>query len=317
MPEREDLPQYSERAVFEAAVNAVAHRDYSIHGSRIRISMFDDRIEIRSPGGLPNTLTVESMAERQSTRNEVVTSILGRIPVGRIRGAGRRRYLMERRGDGVPVIYRETISISGRAPEYRLLDRSELCLTIPAAVIDTTGIQATVRVTSKGRRIENADILAIFPNKTWKSARSNWRGKAILDLHSDHLPMTVFVAKSGYRGAVIESWIPRDGDLSVDVGSLPNGGSVIFKEAYGKLPRLVGSLNPVRDQLDRTYLYASNIAINRGAQQPVSFSFSDEVIVTDSEGIELLIKIANVFGRSSLLEYRELPPDYKQTIFTD
>ena len=317
VPEREDLPQYSERAVFEAIVNAVVHRDYSIQGSRIRISMFDDRLEIRSPGRLPNTLTVASMAERQSTRNEVVASVFGRMPVGRIKGAGVRRYLMERRGDGVPVINRETKSISGREPEYRLLDGSELCLTIPAAIIDTTGIQATVRVTSEGRRLESAHILALYPNKTWTSARTNWRGRAILDLHTDHLPMTVFAAKRACQSVVIEGWIPRRGDLSVDLEPLEDGGSVIFQESNGELPGLLGSLNPVRDTLDRTYLYSSNIAINYGAQQPVSFRFGENIILTDSVGNELLIKIENIVGISSILEYRRVPSDYKWTFDMD
>ena len=63
-PARTDLPQYS--ALFEAIVNAVVHRDYAIQGSRIRISMFADRLEINSPGGLPNNLTIDSMDVRQS-----------------------------------------------------------------------------------------------------------------------------------------------------------------------------------------------------------------------------------------------------------
>jgi predicted HTH transcriptional regulator len=41
-PERHEIPQFSLRAVFEAVVNAVAHRDYSIHGSKIRLFVFDD-----------------------------------------------------------------------------------------------------------------------------------------------------------------------------------------------------------------------------------------------------------------------------------
>lgn len=308
-PERVDLPQYSERAVFEAVVNAVAHRDYSIQGSKIRISMFDDRLEIRSPGGLPNNLSVESMAERQSTRNEVLTSVFGRMPVGRTKGRGTRRYLMERRGGGVPVINRETKSVSGRAPEFRLVDGTELCLTIPAATVETSRIRATVRVASASQKLADAEILVLFPNKTWNYAKSDWRGEANLNLHSDHLPMTVFAAKAGVRALVAEGWIPRDGDLSVDLEPLPGGGSVIFRESYGELPGLLGSLTPVRDQLDRTYLFSSNIAINCGLQQPVSFSFNEEIRLTDSEGRELLVQIANVFGRSSILEYRQVPDD--------
>ena len=54
VPARVEMPQYSDRALFEAVVNAVAHRDYSMHGSRIRLSIFEDRLEIQSPGSLPN-----------------------------------------------------------------------------------------------------------------------------------------------------------------------------------------------------------------------------------------------------------------------
>ena len=115
-PARSDLPQYSEKAVFEALVNAVVHRDYSMTGSKIRLSMFADRLEIQSPGSLPNNLSVESMASRQSTRNEALTSVLARMPVGGTRGGEDRRYFMERRGDGVPIIRRETWELCGKYP---------------------------------------------------------------------------------------------------------------------------------------------------------------------------------------------------------
>ena len=132
-PARTDLPQYSEAALFEAIVNAVVHRDYSIRGSRIRLSMFADRVEINSPGGLPNNQTIDSMADRQSTRNEGLASVLGRMLVAGIRGAGDRQFFMKRRGGGVPIIKRETKALTGSLPEYRILDGSDLFLTIPAA----------------------------------------------------------------------------------------------------------------------------------------------------------------------------------------
>jgi len=58
IPYRVETPQFSERAVFEAVVNAVAHRDYSIHASKIRFFIFADRLELYSPGAPPNTLTI-------------------------------------------------------------------------------------------------------------------------------------------------------------------------------------------------------------------------------------------------------------------
>ena len=78
---RTDLPQYDMDAVFEALVNAVAHRDYSVHGSKIRLRLFEDRLELYYPGGIPNSLTIESLRYRQSARNEAPCSLLARCAI--------------------------------------------------------------------------------------------------------------------------------------------------------------------------------------------------------------------------------------------
>lgn len=80
-PNRIETPQFSMNAVFEAVVNAVAHRDYSIYGSKIRLHLFADRLDLFSPGTIPNTMTVDSLSERQSARNELITSLLARCPM--------------------------------------------------------------------------------------------------------------------------------------------------------------------------------------------------------------------------------------------
>jgi ATP-dependent DNA helicase RecG len=131
---RVEVPQFSERAVFEALVNAVAHRDYSMAGARVRLHMFGDRLELYVPGGLANTLTPDSMALRQYNRNELIVSLLARCPVGAEEGVGR-SYLMDRRGDGVPIILAESQKLSGRVPEYSVIDDSELRLVIWAATL--------------------------------------------------------------------------------------------------------------------------------------------------------------------------------------
>ncbi|MGH8583556.1 MAG: ATP-binding protein [Gammaproteobacteria bacterium] len=132
VPGRVEIPQYSLRAVFEAVVNAVAHRDYSIHGSKIRLFMFSDRLELYSPGALANTLTVDSLPLRQATRNELIASLLAKCPVNGDLEVGRGR-LMDKRGEGVPIILEESRKLSGRLPVYRLIDDSELRLTIYGA----------------------------------------------------------------------------------------------------------------------------------------------------------------------------------------
>lgn len=132
-PERREIPQYAMQAVFEALVNAVAHRDYSIQGSKVRLHMFSDRLEIFSPGAIPNTMTIESLPLRQAARNELLTSLLARCPMPFADFPGDRRFLMDKRGEGVPIILSESEKLSGRRPEYRLIDDSELMLTLFAA----------------------------------------------------------------------------------------------------------------------------------------------------------------------------------------
>ena len=132
-PDRLEVPQFSERAVFEAIVNAVAHRDYSIHGSKIRLFMFNNRLEIYSPGALPNTVTVESIALRQATRNELLTSLLAECPIRTGSEIIGRKHYMEKRGEGVPIIVNESFKLSGKKPSYCLIDNAELLLTVFSA----------------------------------------------------------------------------------------------------------------------------------------------------------------------------------------
>ncbi len=303
-PARTDLPQYSEKALFEAIVNAVVHRDYSIQGSKIRLSMFTDRIEIISPGGLPNNLTIDSMEVRQSTRNEALASMFGRMSVENVLGSGERQFFMERRGDGVPIIFRETEALSGKIPDYELIDDSELILTIPAADTDVTPSTAVILCHHKGVALSGIELLTLFPNKTWKSATTNENGEARIDLHMAHLPMTVFAAASGYAAHLENNWVPAKGRLALEMQNLQDGGSIIFPEATGNIAGLAGCLNPKRDTRDRTYLYASNIAINEGQPQPVHFSIGEDLHLTDAKGKELIVRIVEIIGKSVLLEYR-------------
>jgi hypothetical protein len=91
--------------------------------------------------------------------------------------------------------------------------------------------------------------------------------------------------------------------------SLPEGGSVIFPEQTGYVPGLSGRLNPIRDRRDRTYIYASNIAIDGGKPQAVHFILGEEELqLTDADGREALVRIVDIAGRSALVEYRSATP---------
>lgn len=74
---RHDRTTYPAEAVREAVVNAIAHRDYTITVTDVELSLYSDRLEIISPGNLPNTVTVEKMKlGYRATRNELIKEVL-------------------------------------------------------------------------------------------------------------------------------------------------------------------------------------------------------------------------------------------------
>lgn len=73
-----DFWEYPKEAIREAVVNAVIHRDYSLQGQRIRIFIFDDRIEVYSPGLVPPGVTLEELRQLKSRsvlRNPAIVSV--------------------------------------------------------------------------------------------------------------------------------------------------------------------------------------------------------------------------------------------------
>ncbi|HID93247.1 MAG TPA: hypothetical protein EYP60_04025 [bacterium (Candidatus Stahlbacteria)] len=82
----EERSEYPEFAWQEAIINAVAHRDYSVTGNSIQIRMFDDRLEIESPGRLPGTVKTENIVEERFTRNPIIFRVL--LDLGYVRDLG-------------------------------------------------------------------------------------------------------------------------------------------------------------------------------------------------------------------------------------
>lgn len=74
---RLDGREYPEEAVREAMVNALVHRDYGIEGTDVMLTLFSDRMEIASPGRLPNTVTVEGMKSGiRYARNQALVNVM-------------------------------------------------------------------------------------------------------------------------------------------------------------------------------------------------------------------------------------------------
>lgn len=118
---RQDRPAYSLRALQEGIVNALAHRDYTVGGSQVRVFLFPDRIEISSPGRLPNTLTPADLFAgcQPIRRNQMLAGFL-RDYVSPITG----RSYMEARGEGFLAMVRECQKTAGRAPALDIIGDS-------------------------------------------------------------------------------------------------------------------------------------------------------------------------------------------------
>ena len=71
-----EVPEYPEFAWQEGIVNAVTHREYAMAGSYIKVSMYDDRLEIESPGKLPNIVTVDNIKDTRYSRNPRISRVL-------------------------------------------------------------------------------------------------------------------------------------------------------------------------------------------------------------------------------------------------
>lgn len=92
---REEVPEFPPVAVREALVNAVGHRDYSARGSAVEVRLYDDALEVESPGTLPAWVTVENLAEAQYSRNELVMDGLQRLGLVEEAGQGIDRMISE------------------------------------------------------------------------------------------------------------------------------------------------------------------------------------------------------------------------------
>ena len=304
-PARTDIPQFSERAVFEAVVNAVVHRDYAVSGSHIRLFMFDDRLELYSPGGLCNSMTTQDLRTSQFTRNEILASRLGQCPIGEVPGSGGRQFFIERRGEGISVIEDETFALAGKKPAFDLIGDRELKLVLPAAsppVPDGIAVRIAVVNGETDGPLQEAHVLMVYPNKTYLEARTDVFGQADFVLHT-RLPMIVLCAAKGFRARAVNNFAPGD-PLELRMQPAPNGGSLIIASRTGHLPGIRGRLNSKLDNLDRSYLYAENVAINDGLQQPVHFSLNEPVRLTDAMGANATLWFREMVGASCIFDYR-------------
>jgi len=118
-----DVPTFDERAVREALLNAVSHRDYR-HGGSVFVRQYPRRIEIVSPGGFPPGITRENMLWEQNPRNRRIAEVLAKCG------------LVERAGQGLDLMYRTCIQQGKPLPDFSRTSEHSVWVTLHGQVQD-------------------------------------------------------------------------------------------------------------------------------------------------------------------------------------
>lgn len=165
--QRRDYMEIPLSAIREALVNAVVHRDYSKEGRTIKVAIYDDILEIISPGCLPNTLTLEQLKQggRSEIRNKVVASVFKRL-----------NYI-EQWGSGI-----ERMNALCREAKIALPEVSEsgdfVSVTFPRPVPFTESVDKTVD--NADVTVDNAEKILAFIRE--HGSISNRQARQITDL---------------------------------------------------------------------------------------------------------------------------------------
>jgi ATP-dependent DNA helicase RecG len=169
--ERKEKFVYPPQAVREALVNAICHRDYGVSGQYVEIRLFDDRMEIMSPGGLPGHITLDNILDEHYSRNPRL-----------VRGLFYWGYI-EELGQGVDIIYGAMRREHHPDPEFRdtgrnftviLHNRVDWVAAEYGADINPRQMKV-LRFLEKNDRITNSQYRDLSPDVTSETLRLDLR----------------------------------------------------------------------------------------------------------------------------------------------
>ena len=128
---REEMPEYVERSYHEALVNALAHRDYLVNGSEVHIDIYDDRMEIYSPGGMPDGSMIQDrdpLTVPSTRRNPVLADVFNRLGYMERKGSGFGKIIS---GYEFQINYNETCEL--KVCTTKKPENPSVFLTLPVA----------------------------------------------------------------------------------------------------------------------------------------------------------------------------------------
>ena len=127
-----EVKTFQERAVREAILNAVSHRNYQL-ASNVFLRQYPERIEIDSPGGFAPEITPENILVRQSPRNRRIAEVFAKCG------------LVERAGQGVDLMYQLAIRDSKETPDYSKSDQFTVSVTLKGRVLNKAFVRFVLK----------------------------------------------------------------------------------------------------------------------------------------------------------------------------
>ena len=222
------VPEYPEFSWKEALLNAIAHRDYGVDGAGTEIWLFEDRMELRSPGGFVGNLTLDEVLSLQrvhQSRNPRLMRVLVDLGIARDQG------------EGIPRMFAEMASAFLPKPEISE-NRREVCITLrnePTLTPDDRAFIARLGSTElsddefralihahQNGRIENGDLRLLAGIDTLKASLllRRLRARNLLELHS-HGAQSFYTVPTIFRSQAQETdSTPYRGELAADRGEL-------------------------------------------------------------------------------------------------
>lgn len=162
-------------------------------------------------------------------------------------------------------------------------------------------IQSSVTVLdADGNPVQRAQAVAIADNGTFKRAETDESGVARLTITTQRR-YRLLVANPSSPASLYESWSPLE-DLTVCLRSDPDVGSIII-DRTGYVPGIEGRLNPIHDDLGRTYLYADGITVDGKINGAANFKVGEPFELEDSNGVISRATVLFIEGGISLLEF--------------
>lgn len=151
-PQRKEIPEIPYEALREAVINAITHRNYFEKGANVFVEVFDDRIEISNPGGLPKGLDPKDFGKKSVLRNPIIASLFHRINYIEKMGTGISRIQEHMKNAGLqPVEFQFNTFFTAI---FRRLNRAGKEEYTPSLYTEKFSVKFSIKFSVKGKRLE-------------------------------------------------------------------------------------------------------------------------------------------------------------------